>query len=255
MFSARANGRAGGKTNRGSMADRPRERSEAIQRARAPLGLLRCACNDEARRKRGREAKRCRGARMTSPDDYDSLKTRLIQIKPDLPKRLQQVAAFALENPQEMALNTGIAQDEFEHMLTLIQSFYPPGVGACDLRDCWTGFETSLRDHMDTEERTVFPVVAPAHRPEVEALRAEHRVIRDALAELGLAVELHTLRKAAVDKLIVFLNQHATRENLSLYEWLERASGPRAHRGLLAMFDRRNKAVSGPRAAEPAASR
>ncbi len=35
-----------------------------------------------------------------------------------------------------MALNTGIAQDDFEHMLTLIQSFYPPGVGARDLREC-----------------------------------------------------------------------------------------------------------------------
>jgi len=144
---------------------------------------------------------------------------------------------------------------ELEQQLKALARAVEANDAARDLRDCWTGFETSLRDHMDTEERTVFPVVAPAHRPEVEALRAEHRVIRDALAELGLAVELHTLRKAAVDKLIVFLNQHATRENLSLYEWLERASGPRAHRGLLAMFDRRNKAVSGPRAAEPAASR
>ncbi len=38
--------------------------------------------------------------------------------------------------PEEMALNTGIPKDDFEHMLTLIQSFYPPGVGAVDLRDC-----------------------------------------------------------------------------------------------------------------------
>ena len=43
---------------------------------------------------------------------------------------------FLQTNPEEMALNTGIAQDEFEHMLTLIQSFYPPGVGARDLREC-----------------------------------------------------------------------------------------------------------------------
>ena len=43
---------------------------------------------------------------MDSPADFDGLKARLIQIKPDLPKRLQQVAAFALENPQEMALGT-----------------------------------------------------------------------------------------------------------------------------------------------------
>jgi hypothetical protein len=43
---------------------------------------------------------------MTTPSDFDALKTRLIEVKPDLPKRLRQVAAFALENPQEMALGT-----------------------------------------------------------------------------------------------------------------------------------------------------
>ena len=43
---------------------------------------------------------------------------------------------FLQTTPEEMALNTGIASDDFEHMLTLIQSFYPPGVGARDLREC-----------------------------------------------------------------------------------------------------------------------
>src|SRR4030081_2123702 len=41
---------------------------------------------------------------------------------------------FLQTTPEEMALNTGIAQEEFENMLTLIQRFYPPGVGARDLR-------------------------------------------------------------------------------------------------------------------------
>src|SRR5437660_3539158 len=43
---------------------------------------------------------------------------------------------FLQASTEEMAMNTGIAQDDFEHMLTLIQSFYPPGVGARDLREC-----------------------------------------------------------------------------------------------------------------------
>ncbi len=43
---------------------------------------------------------------------------------------------FLQANTDEMSLNTGIPQDDFEHMLTLIQSFYPPGVGARDLREC-----------------------------------------------------------------------------------------------------------------------
>jgi RNA polymerase sigma-54 factor len=43
---------------------------------------------------------------------------------------------FLQTNPEEMSLNTGIPQDDFEHMLTLIQSFFPPGVGARDLGEC-----------------------------------------------------------------------------------------------------------------------
>jgi len=43
---------------------------------------------------------------------------------------------FLQTTPEEMALNTGIPKEDFENMLTLIQSFYPPGVGARDLREC-----------------------------------------------------------------------------------------------------------------------
>ncbi|HZR78005.1 MAG TPA: RNA polymerase sigma-54 factor, partial [Chthoniobacterales bacterium] len=43
---------------------------------------------------------------------------------------------FLQTTPEEMALNTGIPQDDFETMLTLVQSFHPPGVGARDLREC-----------------------------------------------------------------------------------------------------------------------
>src|SRR6184192_3355131 len=36
---------------------------------------------------------------------------------------------FLQTTPEEMSLNTGIAKEDFELMLTLIQGFYPPGVG------------------------------------------------------------------------------------------------------------------------------
>ena len=45
-------------------------------------------------------------------------------------------SGFLQSTPEDMSMNTGIPQEEFEHMLTLIQSFYPPGVGARDLREC-----------------------------------------------------------------------------------------------------------------------
>src|SRR5438046_4277501 len=43
---------------------------------------------------------------------------------------------FLQSTPEEMALNSGILQDDFERILGLIQTFYPAGVGAHDLREC-----------------------------------------------------------------------------------------------------------------------
>src|SRR5919109_4047543 len=78
---------------------------------------------------------------------------------------------FLQTTPEEMALNTGIAQEDFEHMLTLIQSFHPPGVGARDLRECLLiqlkrgGRQNSLEykmisEHMKDLGKRRFPEIA-----------------------------------------------------------------------------------------------
>jgi RNA polymerase sigma-54 factor len=78
---------------------------------------------------------------------------------------------FLQTTPEEMALNTGIPQEDFETMLTLIQSFYPPGVGARDLRECLLiqlkreGKQGSLEykiiaDHMQDLGKRRFPEIA-----------------------------------------------------------------------------------------------
>jgi RNA polymerase sigma-54 factor len=78
---------------------------------------------------------------------------------------------FLQTTPEEMALNTGIAQDDFETILLLIQSFYPPGVGARDLRECLLiqlkreGKGSSLeykiiQDHMADLGKRRFPEIA-----------------------------------------------------------------------------------------------
>jgi RNA polymerase sigma-54 factor len=70
-----------------------------------------------------------------------------------------------------MALNSGIPQEDFEKMLALIQSFYPAGVGARDLRECLLiqlqreGKERSLEyrivsEHMEDLGRRRFPEIA-----------------------------------------------------------------------------------------------
>src|SRR5450631_169027 len=78
---------------------------------------------------------------------------------------------FLQVTPEDMSLNTGIAQDDFETMLLLIQSFYPPGVGARDLRECLliqlkrAGKQGSLeykiiQDHMQDLGKRRFPEIA-----------------------------------------------------------------------------------------------
>ena len=78
---------------------------------------------------------------------------------------------FLQSTPEEMALNSGIPKEDFEKMLPLIQSFYPAGVGARDLRECLLtqlqrqGKERSLEykivsEHMEDLGRRRFPEIA-----------------------------------------------------------------------------------------------
>jgi len=164
---------------------------------------------------------RCKTVNMPDPQTSTSTSTRTTEIKARL-------------------LSDHRALEELLAQLTgAIEGANPPA-----LCEQWSQFEQRLRDHLDTEERWLFPLVASAHRNEVEELRAEHQHIRRALSELGLAVELHTLRKASVDELIVYLQQHALREDHSLYEWLDESVA--AQRGLRAMFNRRERKASAP---------
>jgi len=78
---------------------------------------------------------------------------------------------FLQSTPEEMALNSGIPREDFEKMLALIQSFYPAGVGARDLRECLliqlrrAGKENTLEykivsEHMEDLGRRRFPEIA-----------------------------------------------------------------------------------------------
>src|SRR5438874_319801 len=78
---------------------------------------------------------------------------------------------FLQSTPEEMALNSGIPKEDFEKMLALIQSFYPAGVGARDLRECLLiqlgreGKERSLEykivsEHMEDLGKRRFPEIA-----------------------------------------------------------------------------------------------
>src|SRR6266699_2713916 len=78
---------------------------------------------------------------------------------------------FLQSTPEEMALNSGIPKEDFERILALIQSFYPPGVGGRDLRECLLiqlrreGKESSLEykiisEHMEDLGKRRLPEIA-----------------------------------------------------------------------------------------------
>jgi len=89
---------------------------------------------------------------------------------------------FLQSTPEEMALNSGIPREDFEKMLALIQTFYPAGVAARDLRECLLiqlrrgGKEHSLEykivsEHMEDLGRHRFPEIARRMDTSVEEVQ------------------------------------------------------------------------------------
>jgi DNA-binding MurR/RpiR family transcriptional regulator len=83
---------------------------------------------------------------MTPPPDFDALKMRLIEIQPTLPKRLRQVAAFALENPDEIALGTAasVAGHARVQASTLVR--FAQSIGFSGFSDLQEIFRSRLRN-------------------------------------------------------------------------------------------------------------
>src|SRR4030095_1380441 len=78
---------------------------------------------------------------------------------------------FLQSTTEEWAFSSGVPKEDFEKLLGLIQGFYPPGVGARDLRECLliqlqrAGRGSSLEyrivaEHMEDLGRRRFPDIA-----------------------------------------------------------------------------------------------
>ncbi|HEY6079791.1 MAG TPA: hemerythrin domain-containing protein [Polyangiaceae bacterium] len=98
----------------------------------------------------------------------------------------------------------------------LAEDVEAPAGGA--LEATWSDFESRLVRHLQAEERFLLPLVEASNPEEVARTRAEHARIRDSIAELGVAIELHTARKSDIDELIRFLREHAKHEDEALYQ-------------------------------------
>jgi hypothetical protein len=91
------------------------------------------------------------------------------------------------------------------------------------MRATFDAVDEALRGHLAYEDDRLLPRFADADASEAAALRDEHARIRRRLDDLGIALELHSLRAEMIDDFIDLLYRHAVREERALYAWSERA--------------------------------
>jgi polyisoprenoid-binding protein YceI len=97
-----------------------------------------------------------------------------------------------------------------------------------ELRQPWKKFELDLIRHFDLEEEHVLrPFAASEPGPAAEIL-AEHQHVRAALTQLGIDLDLHSLRPEQVQTFVDRLRAHVAREESLLYPWAARQLGAEA---------------------------
>jgi hemerythrin-like domain-containing protein len=91
-----------------------------------------------------------------------------------------------------------------------------------EIAKLWNQFDVGLTTHLEVEEQYLFPDLATFDPESEEALRAEHDVFREQLLDLGIRVDLHTVRLDATRAFSDALMKHAHREEQILYTWADR---------------------------------
>lgn len=91
-----------------------------------------------------------------------------------------------------------------------------------DLVACWRDVEHQLFDHMMAEEEFLFPAYQRAEPENAQDLRDQHAWLREHAFEIGVAIELHTIRIEQLRQFVNELRAHARNEEASLYSWAER---------------------------------
>ena len=98
------------------------------------------------------------------PRDFEGLKELLIARRGDLPKRLVQVAAFALENPNEIAFGTvaSVAAQARVQPSTLIR--FAQTIGYAGFTDLQEVFRAQLKSRWPDYSERLSQIPSPAHR-------------------------------------------------------------------------------------------
>lgn len=96
----------------------------------------------------------------------------------------------------------------------------------------WTRFEEALLGHFDAEEQHLLPIFE-AHDPDAaDAIRRDHEQIRARLRDLGIGVDLRTVREQSVRELVQMLRDHAAREE-TLYRFADSQADEQATKSVL----------------------
>jgi len=122
-----------------------------------------------------------------------------------------------MENLRESLVAEHVLLEQALHELACAAE----GADRAVLVQAFTDLERGLLNHLELEERELFPLVEPFHRDGIEASRRDHDRIRRLLADLGVRADLHTLDKATVDELVETLRRHSEHEDRTLYHWVE----------------------------------
>jgi hemerythrin-like domain-containing protein len=103
----------------------------------------------------------------------------------------------------------------------------------------WSEFESGLLAHMETEEAHLIPALQRVSPMNARIIVQEHRHIRARLTELGVALDLHTLRLDTARAFVDELRAHARSEDRLLYQWAEERLGHVEKASLLQSFAER----------------
>lgn len=124
------------------------------------------------------------------PRDFESLRTLMVAMKDDLPKRLAQVAAYSLSNPDEVAFGTAasIATAADVQPSTLVRLARHLGYeGFSDLQSI---FRSRLKEkHLSYEERLSNLEQGGKHVEETELLRGFLNAASQSISRLAATVD------------------------------------------------------------------
>lgn len=131
------------------------------------------------------------------PRDFDSLRSVIIDRKTSMPKRLAQVAAYALSNPDDMAFGTAasIAAAADVQPSTLVRLAHHLGYeGFSDLQNV---FRARLRDRtLSYEERLLSLETGSASSSDTELLSGFLNAASQSVARLASAIDGETFSRS-----------------------------------------------------------